>query len=216
MFAADVTDDDIFVSETSGIANTPNVNVTTTDKSMKRTTDGSPSRSRSRSVSRSRSHVRSRVSTKQKSPEKQRERERKQKSRSRSPQRHNPHFNKHKQYDRRDVRDIRHHKSENKRKDNQRGPWPTDVKPSRVIGIFGLDFNTTVDEIRRECKRHGVVETLHKVPHKNYAFVYYKSLEDATRARRMMNGMKFGTRFIRVDYSTTDKSTETLKVRKHE
>jgi transformer-2 protein len=77
--------------------------------------------------------------------------------------------------------------------------------------VFGLDFKMTAERLRKEFGQYGTIEALHKIPQKNYAFVYYETIESATQAKRMMNGLKLGERVIRVDYSTTDKSHESIK-----
>lgn len=136
-----------------------------------------------------------------------------QRSRSRSPRRNETLVY---DYDTRDVRDIRnttayHEKRNINKTGKQTKTWPTNVPPSRVLGIFNIDYTVTEKELRSQFEQYGEIESFQKIQNRNYAFVYYRSIESATNARWIMNGLVLGKLPIRVDYSTTDKRKEERK-----
>lgn len=82
--------------------------------------------------------------------------------------------------------------------------WPTNVSPSRVIGIFNLDPHISERMLRTQFEQYGEIESIRKVVRKNYAFIYYHSVNSATNAKSIMNGILLGRWKVRVDYSISD------------
>ena len=79
---------------------------------------------------------------------------------------------------------------------------------SRCLGIFGLSYSTTEQELKEEFSRFGPIEKVQIVldeltgHSKRYAFVYYESVEDTKVAKEAMCDQKFNGKYIRVDFST--------------
>ena len=80
---------------------------------------------------------------------------------------------------------------------------------SNSLGIFGLSYSTTEQELKEEFSKFGplekVVLVLDKLTRRSrqYAFVYYESVEDAKTARETMNEQEFNGRHIRVSFVMT-------------
>jgi len=95
-------------------------------------------------------------------------------------------------------------------------PRPTKVHgdrenptPSNCLGVFGLNFTTTERDLEREFGRYGNIESVQVVldgPTKRsrgFAFIYFKSTDDAEKARDNLNGTEIAGFKIRVDFSIT-------------
>jgi RNA recognition motif-containing protein len=83
---------------------------------------------------------------------------------------------------------------------------------SNCLGIFRLSYSTTEQELKEEFSKFGplekvvlVLDTLTRCS-RQYAFVYYESVEDAKTARETMNEQEFNGRHIRVNFSLTKMS----------
>ena len=80
---------------------------------------------------------------------------------------------------------------------------------SNSLGVFGLTLYTTEQDLEDEFSRFGPLEKVHVIRNaltgcsKGYAFVYYKSVEDAKTAREAMNEQEFNGKHIRVNFSLT-------------
>ncbi|UYV75191.1 TRA2A, partial [Cordylochernes scorpioides] len=89
-------------------------------------------------------------------------------------------------------------------------------EPNECIGIFGLSYETTEEDLRRIFSKYGKIEALDVVKDKKtdcsrgFAFCRYNDMEEATlliqvvlQAIEKAKGMRIHGREIRVDYSTT-------------
>ena len=83
---------------------------------------------------------------------------------------------------------------------------------SKRLGIFGLSYSTTEQELKDEFSRFGRLERAQVVRDgltgcsKGYAFVDYESVEDAKAAKEAMCDQEIDGRRIRVDFSITKRS----------
>jgi len=82
-------------------------------------------------------------------------------------------------------------------------------QPSSCLGVFGLNFTTGEKELEREFGKYGEIEKVHVVldgPSKRsrgFAFIYFKLVDDAEKARDALNGTEISGFTIRVDFSIT-------------
>lgn len=85
-------------------------------------------------------------------------------------------------------------------------------QPNKCLGVFGLNLRTTEEELERQFRKFGPLEKCTLVldapasktgKSRGFGFVYYESIEDASKAREEMNGTDFHGNKIRVDYSIT-------------
>ena len=80
---------------------------------------------------------------------------------------------------------------------------------SSCLGVFGLSLDTTERELKEVFSKFGPLEKVHLVldtltgRSRQYAFIYYESVEDAKTAKEAMHYQKFNGRHIRVDFSIT-------------
>merc|ERR1712066_984716 len=100
----------------------------------------------------------------------------------------------------------RYEKDENK---DSHGKWKKNEKPSKCVGVFGLDWNTSERELERKMLRYGKVVKCVLVMNraerrsKGFGFVTYDRIEDAVEAVEDMNGRTIEGRAVRVDFSYT-------------
>ena len=89
--------------------------------------------------------------------------------------------------------------------------YPINPEISNCLGIFGLNSNTTKQELKEVFSQYGPLEKVQLVwdpltrCSKGYAFIYYKSIDDAKIAKEAMCDQKFGGRCVRIDFSITKK-----------
>jgi len=87
----------------------------------------------------------------------------------------------------------------------------THPAPSKCLGVFGLSSHTSQADLRDEFSRYGEVVKVDLIVDQRtqrsrcFGFVYFSSVEDATRAKEACNGMKFHGKNIRTDYSITER-----------
>ena len=87
-------------------------------------------------------------------------------------------------------------------------------EPSLCLGVFGLNYRTTEQELTDLFSKYGTLDKVHLVFDKRinqsrgFGFVYFDSVESSTKAREATNGMDFDGRQIRVDFSVTQKAHE--------
>jgi transformer-2 protein len=80
------------------------------------------------------------------------------------------------------------------------------------LGVFGLSRRTREDELKEKFGKYGKIEKVIIIYNQKtnesrcYGFVYFENLEDATSARKELNGIKLDEKTIRVDYSITQKA----------
>ncbi|XP_066245836.1 transformer-2 protein homolog beta-like isoform X7 [Euwallacea similis] len=85
-------------------------------------------------------------------------------------------------------------------------------KPSRCLGVFGLNIHTTEDELYHIFNKYGPVERVQVVldaktgRSRGFAFVYFESSDDAKVAKDQCTGMKINSKSIRVDFSITERA----------
>lgn len=78
-----------------------------------------------------------------------------------------------------------------------------------MIGIFGLAPSTDETRLREVFSQYGALEKVELILDKQtrmsrqFAFIYFNTLEEATQAKDAMNGQSLDGRTVRVDYSTT-------------
>lgn len=81
--------------------------------------------------------------------------------------------------------------------------------PSKVVGVFGLNLDTTDRELRRVFERYGKIEDAMIINDRKtgmsrgFGFVYYQNSEDAIVAKEETNGLEIDGKKIRVDFSVT-------------
>lgn len=84
--------------------------------------------------------------------------------------------------------------------------------PTKCIGVFGLSLYTTERQLEKEFGRFGELEKVqmvldgHSGRSRGFAFIYYANLEDASEAKKAMNGTDLDGKKIRVDYSITKRA----------
>lgn len=82
-------------------------------------------------------------------------------------------------------------------------------QPGRVLGVFGLSFETREADLTGLFEKFGEIESVSIVYDKRtgqsrgFGFVYFKEQSSAERAIPDTNGMNFLGRNIRVDFSAT-------------
>jgi len=75
--------------------------------------------------------------------------------------------------------------------------------------VFGLSLYTTERELEKHFSSFGRIEKCqvvldgHSGRSRGFAFIYYDTVEDATEARKMMDGKELDGKPIRVDFSIT-------------
>merc|ERR1712178_322471 len=100
----------------------------------------------------------------------------------------------------------RYEKDENK---DSHGKWKKNENPSKCVGVFGLDWNTSERELERKMSRYGkivkcvLVQNRAERRSKGFGFVTYDRLDDAVEAVEDMNGRTIEGRAVRVDFSYT-------------
>jgi len=88
--------------------------------------------------------------------------------------------------------------------------------PSKCLGVFGMDWDTTEYTIFDKFSKFGNVDRVvmvkdhHTGRSRGFGFVYFEHLEDASKARSNMDGANLDGRNIRVDFSLTDRKTESF------
>lgn len=89
---------------------------------------------------------------------------------------------------------------------------PIDPVPMNVLGIFGLDIEMNEDELRKwvegkigDIKFEKIQLIINRYTRlsRGFGFIYFKSIEDATKAKELMNAQVCGGYPVRVDYSIT-------------
>eukprot|EP00824_Muranothrix_gubernata_P016353 TRINITY_DN33920_c0_g1_i1.p1 TRINITY_DN33920_c0_g1~~TRINITY_DN33920_c0_g1_i1.p1 ORF type:complete len:264 (-),score=11.89 TRINITY_DN33920_c0_g1_i1:48-797(-) len=84
--------------------------------------------------------------------------------------------------------------------------------PSLVMGVFGLSIYSREEDVQRLFERVGPVEKVDIIydrqtgRSKGFGFVYYKDINDAKRAKEILNGEELNGRNVRVDYSVTKRA----------
>lgn len=84
--------------------------------------------------------------------------------------------------------------------------------PTRSLWIGNLDMTISEEELYREFERFGTIDSLRLLPSKECAFVNYLSVEEAVRARDMMQGKALGNMIVRIGFGKPDTSTSTSAV----
>merc|ERR550534_691611 len=80
---------------------------------------------------------------------------------------------------------------------------------SKCLGVFGLSLYTTERELEKEFGKFGPLEKCqvvldgHSGRSRGFAFIYFESIDDATEARKEMDGKELDGKPIRVDFSIT-------------
>jgi len=81
--------------------------------------------------------------------------------------------------------------------------------PSKVVGVFGLNLDTTDRELRRVFEKYGKLEDAMIINDRKtgmsrgFGFVYFQRPEDAQVAKEETNGLEIDGKKIRVDFSVT-------------
>ena len=82
-------------------------------------------------------------------------------------------------------------------------------EPSNCLGVFGLNYSTTEDDLDRKFSEYGKLEKINLVldgpsrKSRGFGFIYFEKVEDAGRAREAMNGEELQGFKLRVDFSLT-------------
>jgi len=78
-----------------------------------------------------------------------------------------------------------------------------------VLGVFGLSQATEKSDIEDIFSKYGNIEHVDLIldrqtgRSKGFGFVYYETIDEATKAKNNCNGMVIDGRKIRTDYSAT-------------
>lgn len=179
--------------------------------SVKHSRSRSPSsRSRSRSRSRDRHHRHDKR-------DKDSRRSRRRRSRSRSSARRSR--SRSRGY-RRDSRDRRRRDSRDRRRRSRsysrsRSPSPyyrrLNPSPCRVIGVFGLSFQSEERDIRRAFEKYGRIDKVKLVTDprtgrsRGFAFVYMSNVDDAEEAKERVHGSEIDGNHVRCEYSISNR-----------
>ncbi|KAI6173893.1 Transformer-2 protein-like protein beta [Aphelenchoides besseyi] len=83
-------------------------------------------------------------------------------------------------------------------------------KPCHVLGIFGMSLRTTEKDLRLTFGKYAPVDRVqiiyskyHPFESRGFAFIYFFSIADATRALDKMSGKTIDGCSVRIDYSLT-------------
>ena len=82
-------------------------------------------------------------------------------------------------------------------------------EPNKCLGVFGLSLYTTERELEKHFSTFGRIEKCqvvldgHSGRSRGFAFIYFESIDDATEARKEMDGKELDGKPIRVDFSIT-------------
>merc|ERR1719384_68260 len=80
---------------------------------------------------------------------------------------------------------------------------------SKCVGVFGLSLYTTERELEKEFGKFGPLEKYqvvldgHSGRSRGFAFIYFETIDDASEARKAMDGKELDGKPIRVDFSIT-------------
>lgn len=83
------------------------------------------------------------------------------------------------------------------------------VKPTNILGVFGLSVRTSERDLQDEFSRHGEVEKIVIVydqrtgRSRGFGFITMRSIKDATQCIEKLNEFTIHGRNVRVDYSAT-------------
>lgn len=86
------------------------------------------------------------------------------------------------------------------------------TEPSKCVGCFGMNFDTTEETLTREFERYGevvkcvIIQDKGTQQSRGYGFITFRNLDDAIEARDKMNGVSIDRREVRVDYSKTTRA----------
>lgn len=100
----------------------------------------------------------------------------------------------------------------------RRGPPPRPRRddgnppaPTNVLGVFGLSLRTVEADLQDAFGAYGTIEKVVIVydnrsqRSRGFGFIYFPTVEEATKARDALNGIDLHGRQIRVDYSKTER-----------
>ncbi|KAI6205783.1 RRM domain-containing protein [Aphelenchoides besseyi] len=83
-------------------------------------------------------------------------------------------------------------------------------KPCHVLGVFGMSLRTTEKDLRQTFAKYAEVDRVqiiyskcHPFESRGFAFVYFFSIADASRALDKMSGKTIDGSPVRIDYSLT-------------
>lgn len=83
--------------------------------------------------------------------------------------------------------------------------------PCRVLGVFGLNFQTEDRDIRRAFEKYGRLDKVKLVTDprtgrsRGFAFIYFQNVEDAEEAKERMHGHEVDGSHVRVEYSISNR-----------
>jgi len=79
------------------------------------------------------------------------------------------------------------------------------------LGVFGLSERTSENELKELFNKYGELEKIDLIHDKRtgisrgFGFIYFKTMDDAVKAKEAMNGSKVDGYCIRTDFSLTEK-----------
>jgi transformer-2 protein len=170
---------------------------------------------RSRSKSHSRSKSRSHSGSRRKRSERHREERRRRRSRTRSRSRSRE--NKKSRRDSRDRRDRDSRRDRRRRSHSGKSKSPSpyhrrlNPSPCRVIGIFGLNFQTDERDLKRVFEKYGRLDKVKLVTDprtgrsRGFAFVYMQNVDDAEEAKERIHGSEVDGNHVRCEYSISNR-----------
>ena len=73
--------------------------------------------------------------------------------------------------------------------------------PSRHLWVGNVATNVTKEELSEQFSRFGDLENVADYPSRNYAFVNFKSMDDAIYAKKGLQGTVLGGMALRIEFA---------------
>eukprot|EP01125_Pyxidicula_operculata_P008798 TRINITY_DN291_c0_g1_i1.p1 TRINITY_DN291_c0_g1~~TRINITY_DN291_c0_g1_i1.p1 ORF type:complete len:196 (+),score=30.67 TRINITY_DN291_c0_g1_i1:23-610(+) len=83
------------------------------------------------------------------------------------------------------------------------------AKPCCILGIFGLNDRTDETALKDEFSKYGELDKVELIrdkrsgESKRFAFIYFKAVDEATKAKSDLDGRRIDGNIVRIDYSKT-------------
>lgn len=182
--------------------------------SIEKLDDRVRSKSRSSSGSRSRSRSRRRHSDRR-DTRRHKRRSSRSRSASKSPRGRSRSRSRGYRHRRRDSRERPSRRRHSRSYSRSRSPSPyyrrLNPSPCRVIGIFGLNFQTDDRDLKRIFEKYGRLDKVKLVTDprtgrsRGFAFVYFQQVEDAEEAKDRIHGSEIDGNHVRCEFSISNR-----------
>ena len=83
--------------------------------------------------------------------------------------------------------------------------------PCRVLGVFGLNFQTEERNLRRVFEKYGSLDKVKLVTDprtgrsRGFGFIYFTHVDDAQEAKEKLHGKEIEGNHIRIEYSISNR-----------